>query len=39
LLRYGFDDRGTLARIARELGIHRSTVLRDKRQIVRSMLG
>jgi DNA invertase Pin-like site-specific DNA recombinase len=38
LLQYGFDNWGTLARIARELGVNRSTILRDKQRILRSML-
>jgi hypothetical protein len=38
LLKYGFDDWGTCARIAQEIGCHRSTVMRDRRIILRSML-
>jgi hypothetical protein len=39
LLQYGFDDWGTCARIARELGCHRSTIVRDRRAILKTMLG
>jgi hypothetical protein len=33
-LAYGFDRWGTLARIARILGCHRSTILRDRRALL-----
>jgi IS30 family transposase len=39
LLAYGFDAWGTCARIARELGCHRSTITRDCRAILRGMWG
>lgn len=39
LLRYGIFEWGTLARIAREVGCHRSTILRDRRALLRSMQG
>jgi hypothetical protein len=38
LLRYGVFEWGTLSRIARELGCHRSTILQDKRALLRSLL-
>ena len=31
---YGFDRWGTLARIAKILGCHRSTILRDRRALL-----
>ena len=34
LMRYGFARWGTLSRIARELGCHRSTILRDRRALL-----
>jgi hypothetical protein len=39
LVEYGFDTWGVLSRIAREIGCHRSTIMRDRRAIWRSMLG
>jgi hypothetical protein len=38
LLKYGFGW-GSLSRIAREIGCHRSTIMRDRNVIWRSMLG
>jgi DNA invertase Pin-like site-specific DNA recombinase len=38
LLRYGIFEWGTLSRIARELGCHRSTILRDKQALLRSLV-
>jgi hypothetical protein len=39
LLKYGLWEWGTLSRIARELQVHRSTVCRDRKNIVRDLLG
>jgi hypothetical protein len=39
LLAYGLWEWGVCSRIARELGCHRSTIMRDRRAILRSMLG
>jgi hypothetical protein len=39
LLAYGWHAWGTLTRIANELGVHKSTITRDKQAIMRAMLG
>jgi hypothetical protein len=39
LLKYGWDTWGVCTRIAEELGVHKSTITRDRRAILRSMLG
>jgi hypothetical protein len=38
LLAYGLWDWGVCARIARELGCHRSTIVRDRRAILCALL-
>ena len=37
LVQYGWDHWGTLTKIAGELGVHKSTVCRDRQRIERSM--
>jgi hypothetical protein len=39
LLKYGLFEWGTVTRIAKELGLHKSTVCRHRQRIFRSMLG
>jgi hypothetical protein len=39
LMRYGLDKWGTCSRIAREIGVHRSTVCRYRQRIFRELLG
>jgi hypothetical protein len=39
LLRYGLFEWGTLTKIAKELGVHRSTVCRHRQRIFRAMVG
>jgi hypothetical protein len=38
LVKYGFDRWGVCSRIAREIGVHRSTVCRYRQWIFRGML-
>jgi DNA-directed RNA polymerase specialized sigma subunit len=39
LLRYGLFEWGTLTKIAKEIGVHRSTVCRHRARIFKAMLG
>jgi hypothetical protein len=39
LLRYGLFEWGTLTKIAKEIGVHRSTVCRHRQRIFRAMVG
>jgi hypothetical protein len=39
LLAYGWNRWGVVKRIAGELGVHKSTITRDRQQIERAMLG
>lgn len=39
LMKYGYDKWGTCSRIAREIGVHRSTVCRYRQRIFRELLG
>jgi IS30 family transposase len=39
LLAHGWNAWGVITQIASELGVHKSTITRDRQQIERAMLG